>query len=131
MAKILLLVEDNKILLNMYQKFLANHGYDVHTAVDGEGGLKKAFEDRPDLILLDILMPKMDGISMLKQLRKDPWGENVPVIMLTNLNDSKSISDSMNENIVRYIVKSDNRPEEVLDVVEELLKFQERNTSSK
>ena len=122
MTKLLLLIEDDKILLDMYQKLLSNHGYDVHTAMDGEDGLKKALQDHPDLILLDIRMPKMDGLTVLKYLRDDEWGKEVPVFMLTNLDDSKSISEAMNFRVERFLIKSDWKPKEIINEIKLSLK---------
>lgn len=125
MAKILLLIEDDKISLDMYQKLLSNHGYEVHTAMDGEDGLKKALQDHPDLILLDIRMPKMDGMIMLKQLRSDEWGKDAKVIILTNLDPI----DTILQGIVRdrpayYLVKANTKSEDVLERIKEVLERQ-------
>lgn len=130
MAKILLLIEDDQILLDMYQKQLSNHGYEVHTAVDGEDGLKKALQDHPDLILLDILMPKMDGMTMLKQLRVDTWGKNAKIIILTNLDATDGILQGIIEDHpTYYLTKSNTKPEELLERVKEVVGEQTLETS--
>jgi DNA-binding response OmpR family regulator len=130
MAKILLLIEDDTILLNMYQKFLVNHGYDVHTAMDGEEGLKKAFEDHPDLILLDIRMPKMDGMTMLKLLRQDPWGKDAKVIILTNLDPIDTILQGVvRDHPTYYLVKATTKMEDVLEKIRGVLEEQKQETS--
>ena len=122
MAKILLLIEDDKILLDMYQKLLTNHGYDVRTAMDGEDGLNKTLQDHPDLILLDIRMPKMDGMTMLKRLRADPWGKTAKVIILTNLEANDQILKGVVENNpTYYLVKTNTKPEEVLEHIKEVV----------
>lgn len=129
MAKKLLLVEDDKILLDMYQVLLSNHGYEVHTAVDGEDGLKKALEVHPDLILLDILMPKMDGLTVLKQLRADQWGKDAKVIMLTNLDTSDEILQRIVEDHpTYYMMKSNTKPEKVLEHIQEIVEKQNTQT---
>lgn len=121
MAKTLL-VEDDQILVNMYQKLLQNHGHDVKIATDGEAGLKTAFEDHPDLILLDIRMPKMDGMTMLKKLRQDPWGKTTKVILLTNLDaNDKILQGVIEDHPTYYLVKANNPPEMVLEKVQEIL----------
>lgn len=122
MAKMLLLIEDDKILLDMYQRLLLNHGYDVHTAMDGEDGLKKALEDRPDLILLDIRMPKMDGMTVLKHLRADTWGKDAKVIILTNLDATDNILQGVVEDHPSYyMIKSNTKPEMVLEHIKEIV----------
>ena len=73
-------VEDDEPLLSVLSERFREEGYNVINAITGEEGLKLALKNKPDLILLDIVMPKMDGIAMLKKLRKDPWGKNANVI---------------------------------------------------
>lgn len=122
MAKILLLIEDDQILLGMYQKLLSNHGYTIHTAMDGEDGLKKALQEHPDLILLDIRMPKMDGMTMLKYLRADKWGKDAKVIILTNLDPTDQILHGViNTNPTYYMIKSNTKPEQVLERIKEVV----------
>lgn len=122
MAKILLLIEDDLILLDMYSKLLLNHGYTVNTAVDGEDGLKKALEEHPDLILLDIRLPKMDGMTVLKNLRSDTWGKDAKVIILTNLDASDHILQGVvDDHPSYYMVKSNTRPEIVLEHIKEVI----------
>src|SRR3989344_4388979 len=121
MAKILL-VEDDQILVHMYQNLLQNHGYDVTVAGDGEEGLKHALGDHPDLILLDIRMPKMDGMTMLKRLRQDVWGKSTKVIILTNLDASDNILKGIVEDKpTYYLIKSNTKPEEVLEHIKEVV----------
>ncbi|OGH24927.1 MAG: hypothetical protein A3B47_02355 [Candidatus Levybacteria bacterium RIFCSPLOWO2_01_FULL_39_24] len=128
MAKTLLLIEDDKILLNMYQKLLVNHGYDVHTAMDGEEGLKKSLAEHPDLILLDIRMPKMDGMTMLKLLRQDPWGKDAKVIILTNLDPLGTILQGVvKDNPTYYLIKASTKFEDVLEKIREILEKPEQN----
>lgn len=130
MTKTLLLIEDDKIIQNMYQKLLVNHGYDVRTAMDGEEGLKESLEYHPDLILLDIRMPKMDGMTMLKLLRQDAWGKDAKVIILTNLDPS----DIILQGVVRdqptyYLIKANTNFENVLEKIRKVLGEQEQNTN--
>lgn len=129
MAKILLLIEDDKILLNMYQKFLTNHGYDVHTAMDGDDGLRRALIDHPDLILLDIRMPKMDGMTMLKLLRQDPWGKDAKVIILTNLDPIDTILQGVvRDHPTYYLVKANTKFDEVLEKIREVTAEQKQTS---
>ena len=120
--KTVLVVEDEKILRDSLKTFLSKAGFTVLEAEDGEVGLKQAFEHKPDLILLDIMMPKKDGLSVLKDLRQDPWGENVPVIMLTVLEPDDEITQKISEyKPSYYLVKANWRLEDVTSKVKEIL----------
>ncbi|OGE06377.1 hypothetical protein A3I53_00760 [Candidatus Curtissbacteria bacterium RIFCSPLOWO2_02_FULL_40_13b] len=122
MVKTILLIEDDGILIDMYRKLLLNHGYNVNTAIDGEDGLKKALEDHPNLILLDIRIPKMDGMTVLKHLRADTWGKNAKVIILTNLDATDHILQGVvDDHPSYYMVKSNTRPEIVLEHIKEVI----------
>ena len=124
MAKILL-VDDEPILVSMYKVKLQNAGYDVVTASDGEMGLQTALREKPDLILLDIKMPKMDGIEVLRKLREDKWGKTVPIIILTNIDepDDKISKGVSSDHPVYYLVKSNTRPDKLLKKVDEIINF--------
>lgn len=103
----ILVVEDEEVLLGVLKDRLKNEGFDVITARDGEQGLKMALEHKPDLILLDILMPKMGGITMLKNLRATPAGKDTHVIILTNVSDSKLVHEALTYGVRDFLVKSD------------------------
>ncbi len=108
--KKILIVEDEAILLRALSDRCREEGFDVLEAKDGEDGLSLALEEHPDLILLDILMPKMDGIAMLQNMRQDEWGKHVPVIILTNVTDSATVAKGMDAGIAGtydYLVKTD------------------------
>lgn len=110
MQKHILIVEDEAPLANSLKDRLANEGYRVSIAANGEEGLAMAHESHPDLLLVDLLMPKMPGMELLTALRKDPsWGAKVPVIILTNLSaDSKElVRDIVDVKPTYYLVKSD------------------------
>ena len=131
MANAILLIEDDKILLNMYEKLLTNHGYTVHTAMDGEEGLKKSLDEHPDLVLLDIRMPKMDGMTMLKLLRQDVWGKDAKVIILTNLDPIDTILQGVvRDHPTYYLIKASTQFEDVLAKIREILGEQEQNLGS-
>src|SRR3989338_8177678 len=87
MEKTILIVEDEKPLRDALQHTFEAEGFEVMTAGDGRAGLTKALEKKPDLILLDIVMPKMNGTTMLSELRQNIWGRGAKVIVLTNLSD--------------------------------------------
>src|ERR1700747_143406 len=91
----ILIVEDEQALSEILRDRFENEGFDVVVANDGTQGLLMALEKEPDVILLDILMPKLDGLSMLKQLRTYEKGKNIRVIVTTNVNDSKEVHDAL------------------------------------
>lgn len=121
MAKILL-VDDDLLLVRMYQKKLENDGYIVATADDGETALQKVQELKPDLILLDIMMPKVNGLQVLAILKEDKETESIPVILLTNVGGSdEDVNRGLELGAVAYLVKAGNRPSAVVAKVKEIL----------
>jgi len=106
--KTILVVEDESLLLNALCDKLTREGFAVLEAKNGKEGLEVALRKHPDLILLDIIMPVMDGMTMLKKLREDTWGKDVKVIILTNLSEVSVAHGSYD-----YLVKSDWKIEDV------------------
>jgi CheY-like chemotaxis protein len=121
-TKKILIVEDEIALINVLSDKLTNEGYDVIKAMDGKEGLRVAISDQPDLILLDINLPVMDGITMLKELRKDEFGKTVEVVMLTNFNEYKLLADALAQGAHDYIVKSDWKLEDIVKLIRDKLK---------
>jgi DNA-binding response OmpR family regulator len=121
-AKTILIVEDEIPLLNILSDRLAREGFAVLEAQNGKAGLKIALAEHPDLILLDIILPVMDGITVLKRLHADPWGKTAKVIMLTNLGDSQNVADALAFGSHDFLVKSDWKIEDVVRVVRDKLK---------
>ena len=117
--KTILVVEDEEPMQLVLRDVLKVEGYAVLEAKNGIEGLGLALKERPDLILLDILMPKMDGLEVLKKLREDEWGEKVPVIVLTNLSDNEDILKAMEEDVFEYFVKTDIKINEVIARIRE------------
>jgi len=118
----ILVIEDDAPLRKALVAKLKESGYPVESAVDGEEGLELALRSHPDLILLNLILPKKDGREVLHQLRDDPWGENVPVIILTVLDaDEKMLNEIMVYHPAHYFIKSEWRLEDVIEKVNELL----------
>jgi DNA-binding response OmpR family regulator len=92
--KKILIVEDEASLLKAFVQKFKDESFLTLEARDGIKGLEIALKEHPDLILIDIIMPKLDGIGMLKKIREDAWGKNVKVIMLTNLSDNKKLNEA-------------------------------------
>lgn len=105
--KTILVVEDEAAMRRALHDKLTREGYDVVEAVNGEEGLKLALAGHPDLILLDIAMPKVDGETMLQWLREDAWGKNVPVIILSNLSYLPKHHDHSKQMAMEYYLKAD------------------------
>jgi DNA-binding response OmpR family regulator len=120
MTKVLI-VEDEIQIAKMYQFKLETNGFSVQCAFNGRDGLEVAEKFRPDLILLDLMMPIMDGAEMLKQLRGKKWGANVKVIVLTNISRDEAPSDMRLLGVDRYIVKAHYTPSQVFDIVNSVL----------
>ncbi len=132
MAKILL-VEDDAILVEMYQAKFELEGHDVRIATNGEDCLAILKDFRPELILLDILMPKLNGFHVLKEIKKQPELRQIPVILLTNLGQAEV---DMNQELAKalgvsdYLIKSHHTPDEVVQKAVKVLKDSGRNTST-
>lgn len=116
--KRILVVEDSKSYLSVLSQGLSDEGFSVATAENGEDGLAAAKKEKPDLILLDIEMPKMGGIEMAEKLKES--GIKVPIIFLTNMSDVKHISEAT-ETATDYIIKSDISMEGIVERVKERL----------
>jgi DNA-binding response OmpR family regulator len=113
--KKVLVIEDEDMLSTMYKVKFENEGYEVATASNGADGLELAPQFMPNLILLDIIMPKIDGFAVLKKLKEDPKTKNIPVIMLTNLGQDEDISRGKEMGSAGYLIKANNTPAEVVD----------------
>jgi len=121
MGKKILIVEDEAYIVKAFADHFKREGYDVAVALDGEEGLMKAREFKPDLILLDIIMPKMDGLEMLKKLKEDPMTKGISVIMLTNLETSQSVAETMKAGSTGYLIKVNYSLEELGEEVKKAL----------
>lgn len=100
---------------------MENSGFDVLEAIDGESGLALALSSKPDLILLDITMPKMNGLQMLHTLRKDAWGKDVPVLLLTNADDPTHIVRGVELKSNDYLIKSQTSLETIVKTIRQQL----------
>ncbi|MDO8557836.1 MAG: response regulator [bacterium] len=119
--KTILIVEDDRSQLQALVDKLTQEGFATLEAKNGEEGLETALREHPDLILLDIVMPVMDGMTMLKKLREDTWGKDALVIILSNLSDPEKISQAVTQGTYGYLIKTDWKIEDVVAKVKELL----------
>ena len=115
--KKVLIVDDNESLTTVLVDKLKLSGFDAMSAADGEDGLQKAFSFHPDIILLDLLMPKMDGMTMLGKLREDEWGKKCKVMILSLVEETDYIAKAVDYNVSGYIVKTDHTPAEVVEQI--------------
>ncbi|MBI2454374.1 MAG: response regulator [Parcubacteria group bacterium] len=122
MAHKILLVEDDPFLLDMYSTKFKEVGFDVSVAQDGEMALVKAKEVMPDLVLLDVVLPKKDGFEVLKSLKSDSQTAGIPVVMLTNLGLEGDVKRGLELGAQSYIIKAHFTPTEVVAKVKEILK---------
>ncbi len=102
----ILIVEDDATMMEILSDKLGKEGFEIIAAKDGLEGLKTALEKHPDLLLLDLIMPVMDGLTMLKKIREDKWGVKVPVIILTNLSENRAVADSLESGAYDYLIKT-------------------------
>ncbi len=123
------IVDDDPDILAMYKLRFTQEGYNVLTAMDGEAGIILIRSNRPDAILLDIHMPKMDGIRVLDELNRDPDLAHIPVIVLSNNNSDQMFQKISDLGTVRYyIVKTLTTPQKVVDIVAEALASESSRT---
>lgn len=121
-SKKVLIIEDDKILADMYTVKLKKEGYDVIETQSGLEGLNLAREEHPDAILLDVILPQMDGFSILADLKKDASFKATPIILLTNLGQQGDIQKGKDLGAADYLTKSNTTPAEVIERVKKALK---------
>ena len=119
----ILIIEDEKFISKAYQLGLTHEGFKTIAAYNGQEGLVMAKKEKPDLILLDIIMPVMDGLTMLKELRKQDWGKDMKVLVLTNSNDQAKNADSAHLNAIDFLLKSEWSIEFLTKKIKEILKI--------
>jgi DNA-binding response OmpR family regulator len=120
-AKKVLIVEDDVFLSNIYNKKFSNEGFEVFTASDGKKAVIIIKQKKPDIILLDIMLPQMDGFEVLEEIKKDLEVKDIPVILLTNINEQDGIKKGYDLGAKDYIIKTFFTPAEVVDKVKKFL----------
>ena len=113
MARTILIIEDDKFLRELVIQKLIKEGYETSEAVDGEEGIKKIKEEKPDLILLDLILPGIDGFEVLSKMREDPALAQIPVIILSNLGQKDDVEKGLKMGAVDYLIKAHFTPEKL------------------
>jgi len=121
MSKILI-VEDDRFLRELISRKLINEGYEVIEAVDGEEGLKRIKEEKPALVLLDLILPGMDGFEVLERVKSDPSTAQIPVIILSNLGQREEIERGLKLGAMDYMIKAHFTPGEIVEKIKNILK---------
>jgi|SRR3990170_5486529 len=122
-GKKILIIEDEEMMIAALTRKLIVSGFEVYSARDGREGLERALELKPDLILLDLILPVFDGLTFLEKLRVDPWGAKIPVIVLTNLSRVSAVEESRGHGVHHYLVKTDWKLEDVVQKIKSELKL--------
>lgn len=118
----ILVVEDDRSFQSAIVEMLSQEGYETISAFDGEEGLAKLSQEKPDLVLLDIILPKKDGFEFLSQMKNNPETKEVPVLILTNLEEVDKVQKAVDLGATTFMIKSDYSIKEVLEKVKEALK---------
>ena len=122
MTKKILLVDDDQFIRELYEEILKNEGFEVDAAQDGKQGLEKILEGGFDLILLDVMMPQLDGIGVIRALEKSlPRHKNGPILLLTNLAHDPVIDEALQKGVKNCLNKADLTPEDFLHTVQSAL----------
>lgn len=118
----ILIIEDEKILAEMYKEKFEAEGFDVFLAFDSQEGLEVAKKEKPELILLDILLPSENGVYLLQKIKKDNNISKIPVIAFSNYDDQKTKNEAMELGAIDYIIKANHTPQEIIEKIKNYLK---------
>jgi DNA-binding response OmpR family regulator len=119
--KKILIVEDDKFLRELIAQKLVNEGYDTSSAVDGEQAIKKIKKQNPDLILLDLILPGIDGFEVLSKIKEDMEISKIPVIILSNLGQKEDIEKGLNLGAVDFLIKAHFAPGEIIEKIKKVI----------
>jgi DNA-binding response OmpR family regulator len=121
MPKTILIIEDDEFFRDLVDKKLISEGFNVAKAVDGEEGIKKTKEEKPDLILLDLLLPNVDGFEVLERIKKDPDTASIPVIILSNLGQKEEVEKGLESGAADFLIKAQFTSDEIIEKVRNVL----------
>lgn len=120
--KKILLIEDEKMLKEMYVQKFSQEGFEVISVISAEEGLELAKKEKPDLIILDILLPRENGVFFLNEKNKDPEIAKIPVVALSNYDHPETRKEALNLGVKEYLIKTDFTPKEIVEKIKEYLK---------
>jgi DNA-binding response OmpR family regulator len=122
MSRKVLVVEDDRFLRELITQKLSREGYDVSEAVDGEDGVKKAEEKRPEIILMDLILPGIDGFEAITRIKANPELEDIPIIILSNLGQRDDVERGLKLGATDFLIKAHFTPGEIIEKIEKVLK---------
>jgi len=117
MAKKILIIEDDKFLRELISQKLVKEGYEISEAVDGEKGIEAVIKEKPDLVLLDLILPGINGFEVLARIKSDPKVSQIPVIILSNLGQKDDIERALKMGATDYLIKAHFTPPEIVEKV--------------
>ena len=123
----ILIIEDDFFVRDLYARELAREGFETVTATNGEDGLLRVVEDRPDLVLLDIMLPKMSGLDVLKKLKEKEEIKDIPIVLLTNLGQDSVIREGFSLGAIGYLIKAAYTPTQIIQEVKKFLRESDSN----
>lgn len=121
MPKKILIIEDDFFIRELYQRQLQKEQYEVVSASDGAEGLVQATQQKPDLILLDIMLPRLNGLDLLRTIKSKPETKDIPVILLTNLGQDSVIKEGFSLGAEGYLIKSAYTPSQIINEIKSFL----------
>jgi DNA-binding response OmpR family regulator len=122
MAQKILIIEDDQFIRESIVQRLKKEGYEASAAIDGEEGIKKVKEEKPALVLLDLVLPVLDGFEVLTKMKEDPSLSSIPVIILSNLDQKEDVERGLKLGAVDHLVKAHFTPGEIIEKVRAVLK---------
>ena len=117
MPKTILIIEDDKFLRELIAQKLTKEGYNISEAIDGEEGIKKIESEKPDLVLLDLILPGIDGFEVLSKMKENPNLSSIPVIILSNLGQKEDVEKGLKMGAVDYLIKAHFTPGEIIEKI--------------
>ena len=121
-GKKILIIEDDRFLRELISRKLLDEGFVIVEAMDGEEGIKKTKEEKPDLILLDLILPSIDGFEVLSQIKKDESVKSIPVVILSNLGQKEEVEKGLKLGAIDYLIKAHFTPGEIIEKIKSNLK---------